>query len=72
MLGHHVLGGRLASMLLGPGGLDQLVRRGKVVVVVDLLVGDVPPLSEDRLLVGLLAMVTMFTSEALNENHLQL
>ena len=59
-------------MLLGPGGLDQLVRRGKVVVVVDLLVGDVPPLSEDRLLVGLLAMVTMFTSEALNENHLQL
>lgn len=72
MLGHHVLRGRLPSVLLGPGGLDQLVGRGQVVSVVDLLVGDVPPLPEDRLLVRLLAMGPMFTSEALNEYHLQL
>ena len=72
VLGHHVLGGRLAPMLLRPGRLDQLVRRGEVVGVVDLLVGDVPPLPEDRLLVRLLAMGPMFTSEALNEYHLQL
>ena len=51
MLGHHILGGRLPGVLLRPGRLDQLVRRGKVVVVVDLLVGDVPPLPEHRLLV---------------------
>ena len=72
MLGHHVLRGRLPSVLLGPGGLDQLVGRGQVVSVVDLLVGDVSPLPEDRLLVRLLAMGPMFTSEALNEYHLQL
>ena len=72
MLGHHVLRGRLPSVLLGPSGLDQLVGRGQVVGVVDLLVGDVPPLPEDRLLVRLLAMGPLFTSEALNEYHLQL
>ena len=66
MLGHHVLAGRLARVLLRPRRLDQLVRGGQVVGVVDLLVGDVPPLPEDRLLVRLLIIGGKITLEALS------
>ena len=53
-------------MLLRPCGFDQLVRGGKIVGVVDLLVGDVPPLPEDRLLVRLLIIGGKITLEALS------
>ena len=66
MLRHHVLAGGLARVLLRPRGLDQLVRRGQVVGVVDLLVGDVPPLPEDRLLVRVLIIGGKITLEALS------
>ena len=41
----------LASVFMGACGFDELVSCGEVVRVIDLLVGDVPPLSKDRLLV---------------------
>ena len=71
MLRHDALAGGLAHVLPGPGGFDKLVGSGQIVRVIDLLVGDVPPPPEHSLLVRLL-MGAIFTSEALNEYHLQL
>ena len=51
MLGHNILAGGLASVFLSSGGFNQLVCSGQVVGVIDLLVGDVPPLPQHRLLV---------------------
>ena len=53
VFGHHILTGRLPAVLKRPGGFDQLVRRGKFVRIIDLLVDDVPPLPQHRLLVRL-------------------
>ena len=53
VFGHHILAAVLPCVLKRPGGFDQFVRCGKFVGIIDLLVGDVPPLPQDRLLVRL-------------------
>ena len=47
------LAGCLASVFMGACWFDQFISGGQVVRVVDLLVGDVPSLPQDRLLVRL-------------------
>ena len=61
VFGHHILAAVLPCVLKRPGGFDQFVRCGKFVGIIDLLVGDVPPLPQNAFLVRLNPRVFLCT-----------